>query len=57
MNNEEMTVTVPRVDPTATKLVVLKGTLVESSGWGQDLIGSSVEAVIKPPPEKAHPWR
>jgi hypothetical protein len=54
MKNEEKTVTVARVDPTATKLLVLKGTLVESSGWGQDLIGCSVEAVIKPPPDKAH---
>lgn len=50
MNNEEKTVTVARVDPTATKLLVLKGMLVGSSGWGQDLIGCSVEAVIQPPP-------
>lgn len=50
MKNEEKTVTVARVDPTATKLLVLKGTLVGSSGWGQDLIGCSVEAVIQPPP-------
>jgi L-fucose isomerase-like protein len=49
IKNEEKTVTVARVDPTATKLLVLKGTLVESSGWGQDLLGCSVEAVIKPP--------
>ena len=28
---------------------MLKGTLVGSSGWGQDLLGCSVEAVIKPP--------
>jgi L-fucose isomerase-like protein len=50
MNNQEKTVTVARVDPTATKLLVLKGTLVGSSGWGKDLLGCSVEAVIKPPP-------
>jgi L-fucose isomerase-like protein len=50
MNNREKTVTVARVDPAATRLLVLKGTLVGSSGWGQDLIGCSVEAVIKPPP-------
>ena len=50
MNNQEKTVTVARVDPTATKLLVLKGTLTGSSGWGQDLIGCSVEAVIQPPP-------
>jgi L-fucose isomerase-like protein len=49
MNNKEKTVTVARVDPSATKLLVLKGTLVGSSGWGQDLIGCSVEAVIQPP--------
>ena len=49
MNNQEKTVTVARVDPTATRLLVLKGTLAGSSGWGQDLIGCSVEAVIKPP--------
>jgi L-fucose isomerase-like protein len=53
INNEEKTVTVARVDPTATKLLVLKGTLVGSSGWGKDLLGCSVEAVIKPPPGRA----
>jgi L-fucose isomerase-like protein len=53
MNNEEKTVTVARVDPTATKLLVLKGTLVGSSGWGKDLLGCSVEAVIKPPAGRA----
>jgi len=54
MNNQEKTGTVARVDPTATKLLVLKGTLVGSSGWGKDLLGCSVEAVIKPPEGKAH---
>ena len=49
MNNQEKTVTVARVDPTATRLLVLRGTLVGSSGWGQDLLGCSVEAVIQPP--------
>jgi hypothetical protein len=49
MNNEEKTTTVARVDPTARKLLVLKGTLVGSSGWDKDLIGCSVEALIKPP--------
>jgi hypothetical protein len=49
MNNAEKTVTVARVDPTAKKLLVLKGTLTGSSGWGKDLLGCSVEAVIKPP--------
>lgn len=54
MKNEEKTVTVARVDPTATKLLVLKGTAVGSSGWGQDLLGCSVEVVIKPPEGRAH---
>ena len=49
MNQAEKTVTVARVHPAATKLLVLKGELVGGSGWGQDLIGCSVEAVIKPP--------
>lgn len=49
MNNDEKTVTVARVDPTATRLVVLKGTLAGASGWDKDLIGCSVEAIIKPP--------
>ncbi|MCU0960635.1 MAG: hypothetical protein MUF48_11075 [Pirellulaceae bacterium] len=54
MNNAEKTVTVARVDPTATKLLVLRGTLVGASGWGQDLLSCSVEAVIQPPPDQAH---
>jgi len=49
LNNPEKTVTVARVNPLATKLLVLRGQLVGASGWGQDLIGCSVEAVIKPP--------
>ncbi len=49
MNNDEKTVTVARVDPTATKLLVLRGELVGSSGWDQDNIGCSVEALIRPP--------
>jgi hypothetical protein len=53
MNNEEKTVTVARVDPTAKRLLVLKGTLVGASGWGKDLLGCSVEAVIRPPAGKA----
>jgi hypothetical protein len=34
MNNREKTVTAARVDPSATKLLVLKGELVGASGWG-----------------------
>jgi hypothetical protein len=49
LDNEEKTVTVARVDPTARKLLVLRGRLVGASGWNQDLIGCSVEAVIAPP--------
>ncbi len=49
MNHKEKTVTVARVDPTARRLLVLKGTLVGASGWDKDLVGCSVEAVIRPP--------
>lgn len=49
MNNEEKTVTVARVDATAENVLVLKGTLTGSNGWGKDLLGCSVEAVIQPP--------
>lgn len=54
MNNQEKTVTVARVDPTATKLLVCRGTLVGSSGWDQDNLGCSVVAVIQPPPDQSH---
>lgn len=53
MNNQEKTLTVARVDPSATKLLVLRGEMVGASGWGQDLVGCSVEAVIKPPEGRA----
>jgi len=53
MDNAEKTVTVARVNPPATKLLVLKGQLVGASGWGQDALGCSVEALIKPPDGKA----
>ncbi len=49
MDSVERTVTVARVDPLAEKLLVLRGTLVGASGWDEDLIGCSVEAVIRPP--------
>jgi len=48
MNNTEKHVTVARMNPTATKVLLLKGTLVGSSGWGEDKLGCSVEAHIKP---------
>jgi hypothetical protein len=53
MNNDEKTVTVARVDPSAARLLVLRGELVGASGWDQDLIGCSVEALIKPPEGRA----
>ena len=53
MDNQEKTVTVARVDPSAAKLLVLRGELVGASGWGKDLVGCSVEAVIKPPEGRA----
>jgi len=48
MNNPEKRVTVARMNPTATKVLLLKGRLVGSSGWGEDQPGCSVEAHIKP---------
>jgi hypothetical protein len=48
MNNAEKRVTVVRMNPTATKVLLLKGMLIGSSGWGQDKLGCSVEAQIKP---------
>jgi len=49
IKNSESTVTVARVNPTATKVLVLRGRLVGSAGWGQDLLGCSVKAFIRPP--------
>ena len=48
MNNAEKRVTVARMDPTATKVLLLKGKLVGSIGWGHDKLGCSIEAHIKP---------
>jgi hypothetical protein len=53
MNNEEKIVTVARVDPSATRLLVLRGKLAGASGWGKDNLGCSVEALIKPPDGRA----
>jgi hypothetical protein len=49
VKNPEKTVTVARVNPLATKLLVLRGELIGSDGWDKDLIGCSVAANIKPP--------
>jgi len=53
MNNRERKITVARIDPSATKLLVLSGKLVGASGWGDDELGCSVEALIKPPNGRA----
>jgi L-fucose isomerase-like protein len=39
MNNDIKEVTVARMNPTGTGLLVLKGTLVGSLGWGEDHLG------------------
>ena len=46
MNNEEKEVTVARMNPTGNGLLVLKGRLVGSDGWDEDLRGCSVSAFI-----------
>jgi L-fucose isomerase-like protein len=46
MNNEEKDITVARIDPTGTKLLILKGMLVGSKGWDEDLRGCSVSAYV-----------
>jgi hypothetical protein len=48
MNNEEKRVTVLRIDPTATKMLVLKGKLVGADGWQGDNLGCSVESRVVP---------
>ena len=47
-NNEEKRATVVRIDPTASRMLVLRGTLEGSDGWEGDNLGCSVEARIKP---------
>ena len=49
MNHDEKVVTVARVDPTARKVLILRGDLVGASGWDRDVVGCSVEALIRPP--------
>jgi len=46
MNNDTKEVTVARMNPTGTGLLVLKGTLVGSQGWGEDQVGCYVKAHI-----------
>jgi hypothetical protein len=52
--NQEKAVTVARVNPSATKVLVLKGQLAGATGWSEDIIGCSVHADIKPPEGKFH---
>jgi len=53
MKNDETRVTVARVDPSATRMLLLKGRLVGASGWEGDNLGCSVEARIVPTEGKA----
>ena len=46
MQNDEKKVTVARMNPTGTGLLVLKGKLIDSHGWDEDLRGCSVSAFI-----------
>ena len=46
MNNDEKNVTVVRMNPTGDGLLVLKGKLVDSEGWGENNLGCSVSAFI-----------
>jgi hypothetical protein len=46
MKNDTRDVTVARMNPAGKGLLVLKGTLVGSKGWGEDLIGCAVSAYI-----------
>lgn len=48
MNHDAKEVTVARIDPTATAMLLLRGKLVGSGGWEGDNLGCSVEARIKP---------
>jgi len=46
MNNDTRDVTVARMNPAGTGVLVLKGTLVGSKGWGEDKLGCYVSAMI-----------
>ena len=46
MNNEEKKATVIRMDPGASRLLALKGKLVDSAGWGEDILSCSVSAYV-----------
>ena len=46
MQNDEKDVTVARMNPAGTGILVLKGKLAGSNGWGEDLLGCNVTAYI-----------
>lgn len=46
MNNEEKKVTVIRMNPESSRLLVLKGRLVDSGGYGEDILSCSVSAYV-----------
>jgi len=46
MNNEEKNVTVIRINPEASSILALKGRLVKSWGYGEDLLSCSVSAYV-----------
>lgn len=46
MNNDEKRVTVARMNPEGTGILILKGKLVDSNGYDEDLLGCSVSAFI-----------
>jgi len=48
MRNGEKKVTVARMHPSGSRLLVMRGVLTGSDGWDKDNLGCSVEAVIKP---------
>ena len=46
IKNDEKDITVARMNPLGTGLLVLKGKLVGSKGWDEDLLGCAVSAYI-----------
>ncbi len=46
MQSEQKEVTTARMNPTGTGLLVLRGNLVDSKGWDEDLLGCAVSAFI-----------
>ncbi len=46
MMNEEKNITVARMNPAGTGMLILKGKLVGSRGWDEDLLGCAVSAYV-----------